>query len=66
MICRVCGEDKERNQFFKVKHFYKYLNMKRIWCRDCQKLYIEMKKQELAKKKFDEKVEAGAFCVCFS
>ena len=66
MICRVCGQEKERSQFFKVKHFYKYLNTHRIWCRECQKLYIEMKKQEVAKQKFDEKVEAGVFSVCFN
>ena len=65
MICRVCGEEKEPNQFYRVKHFYKYLNTKRIWCRDCQKLYVEMKKQELSMKKFEERVEQNAFCVSF-
>lgn len=66
MICRVCGEEKERTQFYKIKHFYKYLSSKRVWCRECQKLYVEMKKKEVDQKRFDEKVERGTFCVSFS
>lgn len=65
MNCRVCGQEKERNQFYKVKHFYKYLNTKRVWCRDCQKLYIEMKKQESAQKEFNQKVQSGEYSVGF-
>lgn len=66
MICRVCGEDKEPTQFYKIKYFYKYLSSKRVWCRECQKLYVDMKKKEVEKKKFDDKVEQGTFCVSFS
>lgn len=63
ICCRVCGEEKERSQFYKIKHFYKYLNTNKVWCRECQKLYVEMKKQEM-----NEKIKdflKGQFCVSF-
>ena len=65
MICHICGEEKDPTQFFRVKHFYKYMNTKRIWCRVCQKLFMQMKKEELVKKQFDQKVENQTFNVSF-
>lgn len=53
-ICRVCGVEREDKDFYKIKHIYKFINYgKKVWCRDCQKLYVEMKKEEERKKKFD-------------
>ena len=63
MICRICGEEKEKKEFYKVKHFYKVMNQRKIWCRDCMKLYSEMKKEE--KRVFELKEKEWNFCVKF-
>jgi hypothetical protein len=55
MFCRVCGEEKEAREFYRLKHFYKYLNARKIWCRDCMKMFVEMKKEETRKKDLDQK-----------
>lgn len=61
--CRVCGEEKEREQFFQVTHFSKYKKQKVIWCRDCQKMFIKMKKEQ---KRLDEfQSLEGIYCVSF-
>ena len=44
--CRLCGEEKPLEEFHKVMHFTKVKRHKVIWCRDCQKMYMEMKKEE--------------------
>lgn len=63
-VCRICGLEKEACQFYKVKHFYKVMSAYKIWCRDCQKMYMEMKKVEEQKKLRDQM--RGTFDVCFS
>ena len=63
MICRVCGEQKESKDFYKVKHFYKYHHCRIIWCRDCQKMYVQMKKQQEIQKELEK--SRGTFCVQF-
>lgn len=45
--CRVCGETKAREYFYNVVHFTKFKKHKVIWCRDCQKMYMEQKKTEI-------------------
>lgn len=62
-ICRVCGEEKERKEFYKLKHFYKLMNQRKIWCRSCMKLFSEMKKDEKRVKDLDEK--EWIYCVKF-
>lgn len=55
MWCRICGEDKEKKEFYRLKHFFKILPGKRHWCRDCMRMYIEMKKEEQQKKNLETK-----------
>lgn len=62
--CRICGLQFEDKEFYKIKHLYKYINFgKRIWCRHCQKLYVEMKKLEIQQKQMEEM--KGTFEVSF-
>ena len=54
-VCHICGESKDNKEFFKIKHLYKYCNLgRRLWCRPCQKMYVDMKKQEDQRKQFNE------------
>ena len=60
--CRICGQTKSDEKFYKVKHFYLYHDKNVIWCRECQKMYIEMKRREkkaaeLSEKKLNPVVE---------
>jgi hypothetical protein len=53
--CRICGSELEEKEFYKIKHIYKYINFgRRIWCRTCQKLFMEMKQKELQEQKIKE------------
>ena len=45
--CRVCGETKAREYFYRVVHFTKFQKHKVIWCRDCQKMFMDKKKTEI-------------------
>lgn len=55
MFCRVCGEIKDKKEFYRLKHFSRLLPTKKIWCRDCMKMYVEMKKEEEQKKSLEQK-----------
>jgi len=44
--CRVCGEAKDPKEFTKMKHFWKYYKQQAIWCKACQKMYVDMKLEE--------------------
>lgn len=44
--CRICGEEKEDKEFYKLKYFYRYIKASKVWCRDCMRLYVQMKDQE--------------------
>lgn len=63
MICRICGDEKDPKDFYKIKHFYKYHHSKIRWCRSCQRMWVEMKKQEEMLKQIAE--TRGTFCVKF-
>ena len=58
-VCRICGEKKEELEFVKVKHFFKYNDRKVCWCRDCQRMFIEMKRVEEFRKMLSEKITTG-------
>lgn len=44
-ICRICGEEKVKEDFYHIPNFLKYKKNKVIWCRYCQKLWLDMRKQ---------------------
>jgi hypothetical protein len=69
--CRCCGEIKQGKEFYKINVWYDFSNQDAQWCRQCQKMYCDMKRQELTKKKFKEivlegKLKIGRFNVDFS
>lgn len=55
MFCRICGEEKDKKEFYRLKHFSKLLSVKKIWCRDCMKMYVDMKKEQEQQKNLQEK-----------
>jgi len=52
MLCLICGENKERDQFKHVMYFSQYKKKRVAWCQDCQKMYIAYKKEKEAENKF--------------
>jgi len=57
MLCRICGEEKEGREFHKLKHHNQYKLKHKLWCRLCQKMYVDM---ILAEEKKKSLVEAKA------
>jgi predicted metal-binding protein len=51
-ICRVCGEAKAEGEFRNITNFTKYKKHTVCWCRDCQKLWLDMKREKERMKKF--------------
>ena len=49
--CRVCGESKPEEEFNNIPNFTKYKKHKVTWCRGCQKLWVDMKKEKERKEK---------------
>ena len=52
--CRVCGERKDEIEFFKLKHFYKWNKSNVVWCRTCQRLFMDMKEEEARQRQFQD------------
>lgn len=50
--CHICGQEKIALQFTTIPYFTKYKKYSVIWCHDCQKMYIGMKKEKERIKKF--------------
>lgn len=50
-ICRVCGETKPEGEFKNITNFTKYKKHAVLWCRDCQKLWLDMKREKERVKK---------------
>jgi hypothetical protein len=50
--CKICGERKGPLEFVKLKHFHTYHPSSVNWCKGCQKMYMEMKKEEKRKDEF--------------
>lgn len=61
--CRICGLQKPISEFKNIFNFTKYKKHKVVWCRECQRMYVESKKQ----KELVEKLSAlsGSYCVSF-
>lgn len=52
ITCRICGEDKPREDFLSVPNFTKYKKHKVYWCRVCQKLWLDFRKTKQRQKEF--------------
>lgn len=50
LICRICGECKADGEFKHITNFTKYKKHVVVWCRECQKAFVNMKKNEREKK----------------
>lgn len=55
MICRICGEEKEKRAFYRLSTFVQ-MKKRRIWCRDCQRLWLAKEREKEEKKEFTERV----------
>ena len=53
--CRVCGDEKSEDEFRTMPNFTKYKKHRVQWCKHCQKLYMDMKKE----KERNEKIATG-------
>lgn len=62
--CRVCGEEKPKDEFKRIPYFSDVKARKVMWCRDCQKMYLTMKKEKQISEKIFVKDESK-FIVSF-
>ena len=46
VICRICGDTKAEGEFKNITNFTKYKKHTVHWCRDCQKLWLDMKRKK--------------------
>jgi len=44
--CHICGEQKGWRDFKNITYFSYYKKRRLQWCRDCQKMWVEKKRQE--------------------
>jgi hypothetical protein len=42
-------------EFYLIRWFYKYMKEEVQWCRDCQKMYRDMKRREGFRKELEQK-----------
>jgi hypothetical protein len=62
MFCRICGEEKDKKEFYKLKNFSRYFSAKKFfatkkfWCRDCMRMFIEMRTEQEKAKELQQKV----------
>lgn len=61
--CQICAEEKPTEEFAFLPYFTKHKKHKVKWCRDCQGMYMEMRKERLKQKKRVE--DESKFTVCF-
>ena len=54
-VCRICGEDKEPSQFHRIKNGTQFISKTKLWCRVCQKLWMDKKKEEIRTKELETK-----------
>ena len=62
--CRICGEIKEEKEFWNIPYFSKYKKQKVIWCRDCQKMWLDQRRQREYAEKYLFSIQS--FSVSFS
>ena len=63
MNCEICGEEKPKEQFYQVMYFKKFRKSPVKWCRDCQKMYMKMKKDQEQSKEL--KLKEAVYLVSF-
>ena len=51
MDCQICGEHKPKPEFKNVMYFSSYKKRRMMWCQECQKMYVAMKKEKEAEEK---------------
>jgi len=44
--CHICGEEKGWRDYKNISHFSAYKKKRLQWCRDCQKMYVNMKRDK--------------------
>ena len=52
LLCRICGESKPPGEFKHITNFTKYKKQAVVWCRDCQKVWMDMNREKDRIKKF--------------
>lgn len=60
--CHICGEEKPKGEFNHLPNFTKYKKGKVIWCRSCQKMWIDQKREQEYKQKY---LDQPTFSVSF-
>lgn len=53
--CRVCGEQKPKLSFVKIKHWSRTYDKNLVWCRECQRMFLEMKELERKREELQRK-----------
>lgn len=51
ITCRVCGETYYKEEFYYIPYFTHYKKKPVVWCKDCQRMYVEYTKEEQRKAK---------------
>jgi hypothetical protein len=46
MDCYICGERKPKPEFKNIMYFSTYKKRKVQWCKECQKMYVKMKREK--------------------
>ena len=53
--CQICGEQKEWKDFHNICFFSTYKKRRVQWCRDCQKMYVSMRKEQEQKEQTEKR-----------
>lgn len=54
LVCKICGETKPPEDFKAIHYFRSVQRNKVQWCRECQRMWMEMKKDKERIQKFVE------------
>ena len=54
LCCRICGEVKNAIEFHNILNFTKYKKHKVQWCKTCQKMYVDHKKEQIHHMKLEK------------
>ena len=65
VVCHICGEKKKEKEFYPLPFFTKYKKQPVVWCQECQKMFMKMKKDKQRKVKLEEFQETDEFSVSF-